>query len=179
MFCINLKVKFAYSLSVLCSTDVSCISANSLLEGRRRIVSAVFRASNARSGYPASEARLDDDGWCSGLLATDIFDPYIEVDFGIDLMLTAVTTQGVPSSITENDTFIGNRVTERYRIEVAKEDGYLRYITLSANISQPAVSIVWSLFGFIVSTTYTHRYSHWNRVGLVMPIDTQSHYLDQ
>ena len=99
-------------------------------------MSAVFRASNARSGYPASEARLDDDGWCSGLLATNIFDPYIEVDFGMDLILTAVTTQGVPSSITETN------IIERYRVEVAKEDGHLRYITLSANISQPAVSIV-------------------------------------
>ena len=141
-------------------------------------MSAVFRASNARSGYPASETRLDDDGWCSGLLATDIFDPYIEVDFGIDLILTAVTTQGVPSSATEFLTFIGNRVIEQYRVEVAEEDGHLRYITLSANNSQPAVSIVWSLFGFIVST-YMHRYSHWDRVGLVMPIDIQSHYLDQ
>ena len=93
-------------------------------------------------------------------------------------MLTAVTTQGVPSNITETNTFMGNRVIERYRIEVAKENGYLRYITLSASISQPAVSIVWSLFGFIVST-YMHRYSHWDRVGLVMPIDIQSHYLDQ
>ena len=180
VFCLNLEGKFAYSLSVVCSTDVSCMSANSLLEGRRRIVSTVFRDSNARSGYPASEARLNDDGWCSGLLATDIFDPYIEVDFGRDLILTSVITEGVPPNITASPTSIGDRLIERYRVEVAEKDGYLQYITLSANISQPAVSlycviIVW----FYYVCLYTHRSSHWDRVGLVMPIDTQSHYLDQ
>ena len=153
------------------------MSANSLLEGRRRIVSTVFRASNARSGYPASEARLNDDGWCSDLLATDIFDPYIEVDFGRDLILTLVTTQGVPPNAADTFLFIGNRHIERYRVEVAEEDGYLRYITLSANISQPAVSLLWC--HYIVLCQHTHRYSHWDGVGLVMPIDTHSHYLDQ
>ena len=161
---------------ILLSIDFSCVSPNSLLEGKRRIVSTVFRASNARSGYPASEARLNDDGWCSGLLATNIFDPYIEVDFGMDLILTSVITEGVPPSTADTFLFIGNRHIERYRVEVAKEDGYLRYITLSANISQPAVSLAYCVI--ILLYLHTHRYSHWGRVGLVI-IPVESHYLDQ
>ena len=117
-------------------TDTGCILPDSLLEGRRRIVSAIFRASNARSGNPASQARLDDNGWCSGVLATNIFDPYIEIDFGRNVLFTSVATQGVTSS--DETVFI-----ERYRIEVAGEDGPFQYITPSTNSSQlePAVSI--------------------------------------
>ena len=113
-------------------TDTGCISPDTLLEGRRRISSAVFRASNARIGNPASQARLDGDGWCSVQLAANIFDPYIEIDFGRDVLFNSVATQGVES------LFI-----ERYRVEVAGEDGRLQYITPSTNSSQlePAVSI--------------------------------------
>ena len=95
-------------------------------------MSAAFRASNARRDYPASQARRYDNGWCSGRLATNIFDPYIEVDFGRDVLFTAVTTEEV------NSSFI-----ERYRVQVAGEDGHLQYITPSINTSQPepAVSI--------------------------------------
>ena len=112
--------------------DTGCISPDSLLEGRRRIVGAIFRASSQTSGYPASEARLDDDGWCSGLLATNIFDPYIEVELNNDVLFSSVETAGVESVF----------YTERYRIEVAGEDGHLQYITPSTNSSQlePAVS---------------------------------------
>ena len=93
-------------------------------------MSATFRARNARSGNPASQAKLDDGGWCSGRLAANIFDPYIEVDFGRDVLFTSVATQGVES------LFI-----QRYRVEVAGEDGHLQYITPSNNSqSQPAVS---------------------------------------
>ena len=100
------------------------------------IVSAAFRASNARNGYPASQARLDDDGWCSGQLATNIFDPYIEIDFGRDVLFTAVTTEEADSSFIE-----------RYRVQLAGEDGHLQYITPSTNTSQPepavSISVMW------------------------------------
>ena len=101
------------------------------------IVSAEFRASNARSGNPASQARRDDDGWCSGRLATNIFDPYIEVDFGRDVLFTAVTTKEAI------DIFLNSSFIEQYRVQVAGEDGHLQYITPSINTSQPepAVSI--------------------------------------
>ena len=88
-----------------------------------------------------SQARLDDNGWCSGQLATNIFDPYIEVDFGMDVLFTSVATQGVPPNALEILMFdITSRFIERYRVEIAGEDGHLRYITPSANSSQPAVS---------------------------------------
>ena len=95
-------------------------------------MSAEFRASNARSGNSASQASRDDNGWCSGQLATDIFDPYIEVDFNMDVIFTSVTTEEADSSFIQ-----------RYRVQVAGEDGHLQYITPSINTSQPepAVSI--------------------------------------
>ena len=116
---------------LLCSTDTGCVSPDSLLEGSRRIMSAVFRASNARSGNPASQARLSNDGWCSGQLATNIFDPYVEIDFGRDVLLTSVIIEGVGSSFIE-----------RYRVQVAGEDGHHKFVTPSINSSQrePAVS---------------------------------------
>ena len=89
-------------------------------------MSAAFRASNARSGNPASQARHDDDGWCSGRLATNIFDPYIEVDFNMEVIFTSVTTEEADSSFIQ-----------RYRVQVAGEDGHLQYITPSTNASQP------------------------------------------
>ena len=93
-------------------------------------MSAVFRASNARSGNPASQARLRDDGWCSGQLATNIFDPYIEVDFGRDVLLTSVIIKGVESSFIE-----------RYRVQVAGEDGRHKFVTPSINSSQPEPAV--------------------------------------
>ena len=83
--------------------------------------------------------RLSDDGWCSGQLATDIFDPYIEVDFGRDLLFTSVATQGLEPNLIES-IFIPARFVERFRVEVASEDGDLQYVTPSLNSSQPAVS---------------------------------------
>ena len=96
---------------------------------------SVLRASNDISDYRASQARLSDNGWCSGQLATDIFDPYIEVDFGRDLILTSVTIEGLDFIVSE-DYFI-----ERYRIQVAEEDGSLQYIALSANNSKPEPAV--------------------------------------
>ena len=124
----------------LVCTDTGCISADSLLNGRRRIIGAVFRTSNSRSGNRASQARLGDDGWCSRQLATDIFDPYIEIDFGRGVLFSSITTQGVPPSTAEALLLLGNRFIERYRVEVAEEDGSYQYVTPSASIFQPAVS---------------------------------------
>ena len=123
---------------LLCSTDINCVSPDSLLEGRRRILSTVFRASNDILNHTASQARLSDDGWCSGQLATNIFDPYIEIDFGRDLILTSVTIEG----LNFNSILPGSYFIERYRIQVAGEDASLLYIALSANNSksEPAVS---------------------------------------
>ena len=98
-------------------------------------MSAVFNASNDISGNRASEARLSGDGWCSGELATNIFDPYIEVDFGRDVLFTSVAIEGLDLIF---DYFI-----ERYRIQVAREDSGLLYIAaLSTNNSklEPTVS---------------------------------------
>ena len=92
--------------------------------------------------------RLSDDGWCSAQLATDIFDPYIEVDFGRNLLFTSVATQAVESS----NIFVPARFVEQYRVEVASEDGDLQYLTLSLNSSQPAVSYIQlaNLFWFLL-----------------------------
>ena len=116
-------------------TVTGCISPDSLLGGRRRIVSARLRASNDVSGNRASQARLSDDGWCSGQLGTNIFTPYIEVDFSRNLIFTSVATQGLP-------VFIGtDRHIERYRVEVAGEDGDRQYIIPSTNSSQPQPAV--------------------------------------
>ena len=90
--------------------------------------------------------RLSDEGWCSDQLATDIFDPYIEVDFGRDLLFTSVATQGREPSPAEQMIFVPERYIQRYRIETAGEDSGLQYITLSNSENnseaqpQPAVS---------------------------------------
>ena len=104
-------------------------------------MSAEFRASNSRSGNRASQARLSDDGWCSRQLATDIFDPYIEIDFGGDVLISSIETQGVPPTLAERALFIGSRFIERYRVEAAVgENGNFQYITPSTMSFQPAVS---------------------------------------
>ena len=118
-----------------------CIAPTGLLDGRRRIESTVLRASNDISDNRASQARLSDDGWCSGQLATDIFDPYIEVDFGRDLLFTSITTQGFDPSFVESLIFVPERYIQQYRIEIAGEDSNLRYIIPSANNSQPQPAV--------------------------------------
>ena len=57
---------------------------------------------------------------------------YIEIDFGRDVLFTSVTFEGVGSSFIE-----------RYRVQVAGEDGRHKFVTSSINSSQPepAVSI--------------------------------------
>ena len=100
-------------------------------------MSAVFRASNDINNHSASQVRLSDDGWCSDHLATDIFDPYIEIDFGRDILFTSVTIEGI-------DFLSGDHFIKRFRIQIAAKKGAsLQYIALSANNSQlePAVSI--------------------------------------
>ena len=118
-----------------------CITPTGLLDGRRRIESAVLRASNDISGNRASQARLSDDGWCSGQLATDIFDPYIEVDFGRDLLFTSIATQGFDPSFVESLIFVPERYIQRYRIEIAGEDDDLQYVIPLANNSQPQPAV--------------------------------------
>ena len=89
-----------------------------------------LRVSNHITNYSASEARLSGNGWCSGQLGTNIFDPYIEVDFGRDVLLTSVTTEGL-------DFLLSDYYIERYRIQVAREDASLLSIALSINNSKP------------------------------------------
>ena len=104
-------------------------------------MSAVFRASNSRSGNRASQARLSDDGWCSRQLATDIFDPYIEIDFGRDVLISSIETQGVPQTIVRRALSMGGQFIERYRVQVATgENSNFQYIISSAMNFQPAVS---------------------------------------
>ena len=129
---------------------------------------SVFRASSQESGNPASQARLDDNGWCSGQLATNIFDPYIEIDFGNDVLFTSVTFEGVDSSFIE-----------RYRVQVAGEDGRHKFVTPTINSSQPEPAVSISQVECSYALCVAHRYSHWDRIGLVMTIDTRSRYLDQ
>ena len=124
-------------------TDTGCMSPDSLLEGRRRIVSAELRASNdvggTLVGYRASQARLSDDGWCSGL-GRDIFGPFIEVDFNSDVVFNLITTEGFLSFVSPA-VFGTTRYIERYRVEVAGEDGDLQYIIPSTNSSQPQPAV--------------------------------------
>ena len=113
---------------------------------------SVLRASNDIDGNRASQARLDDDGWCSGQLATDIFDPYIEIDFGRDVLFTSVTIEGLDfNSILPESYFI-----ERYRIQVAGEDASLLYIALSTNNYklEPAVSSY--MHAYYILILYSH-----------------------
>ena len=78
-------------------------------------------------------------------MATNIFDPYIEVDFGRDVLFSSVTTEGIPPrTIIVNDEpmTIPARFIERYRVQVAGEDGQLQYITsLAINSSQPTPTV--------------------------------------
>ena len=100
----------------------------------------MFRASSQESDNRASEARLNDDGWCSGQLATNIFDPYIEIDFGRDVLFTSVINEGVGSSFVR-----------RYRVQVAAEDGRHKFVTpASINGSQPEPAVSTGHAGCII-----------------------------
>ena len=125
---------------MLFSPDFSCIAPKPLLEGRRRFDGVSFRTRNSRSGYPATEARISDDGWCSGQQGENVFDdPFLEVDFGDqDVIFDSVATEGF--SITDiSEAIIGKTVfTERYQLEVTGQDGLFRLIATPSN-SSPAV----------------------------------------
>ena len=90
-----------------------------------------MRASNSRRGNPPSEGTLDGDGWCSGQLGGDIFDPYLEVDFGTNVLFTAIVTQGFGATLLQRGFFL-----ERYQVELAREDGHLWYLAAPTNSSQ-------------------------------------------
>jgi len=79
--------------------------------------------------------RYDDDGWCSAQLGGDIFNPYLEIEFGQDIIFHAVMTEGFSTGFL---TFV---FLERYQIEIAGEDEHFRYIASNATTNlQPAVS---------------------------------------
>jgi len=117
-----------------------CFSPTTLLEGKRRIEGVVLRASSEQSDYPASEVRRDDDGWCSDQLGGGIFNLYMEVKFGQDIIFHAVVTEGFSTGFF-SDVFL-----EQYQVEIAGKDEHFRYIAAPINITngstelQPAVS---------------------------------------
>ena len=121
-----------------------CYSPTTLLEGKRRIEGVVLTANSEQRDYPASEVRHDDDGWCSAQLGGNILNPYLEVEFGQDVMFHAVVTEGFSTG------FLSNVFLERYQIEIAgKPDDHFRYIAVPKNttVPQPAVSKNASLKG--------------------------------
>lgn len=114
------------------------------MEGRRQFDGAVLRASNSRTDYPVTEARINDDGWCSGQQGENIFDPYLEVNFGQDVIFDSIVTQGFSITNILEATLLKPVFTERYRIEVAGENKQFQHIAAptmanSTNLN-PAVS---------------------------------------
>ena len=110
-----------------------CYSPTTLLEGKRRIVGVVLRANSEQSNYLASEVRYDDDGWCSAELGGDIFYPYLEVEFGQDVLFHAVVTKGFSIE------FLSNVFLEQYQIEIAGKDEHFRYVAVSNNMTNSTV----------------------------------------
>ena len=108
------------------------MSPVTLLEGRRKIDGIVLTASNSIASHPPSEARLDDNGWCSGQLGADIHDPWLQVNFNASVLFTAIVTEGANGA---KGLFL-----ERYQVELAREDDHLLYLAKTSNSSQPAVS---------------------------------------
>jgi len=107
-------------------------------------VSATLRASNDIDGNRVSQARLNDDGWCSEQQGSDIFDPYIEIDFGRNVLFTTITTEGVTDlEIPLIGISLSSFFIEQYTVEVAGKEGGLQYVIPLTNNSQqaePAVS---------------------------------------
>lgn len=94
-----------------------------MLEGRRKVDGVTLRASNSMIFHSPSEALLDGKGWCSGQLGADIFDPYLEVNFGTSVLLTAIVTEGFGGTLVQKGYFL-----ERYRLTLAREDGHFWYL---------------------------------------------------
>ena len=128
-----------YPLSLL--DDVNCVSPVTLLQGRRNIDDATLKASNSMPYHRPSEARLNGKGWCSAQLGADIFDPYLEVNFGTSVLFTAIVTEGISGALPLDGLFL-----ERYQVELAREDGHLYYLakTNSTHPEEAAVSYHYS-----------------------------------
>ena len=73
--------------------------------------------------HSPSEALLSGEGWCSGQLGADIFDPYLEINFGTSVLFTAIVTEGFGGTLVQKGLFL-----ERYRVKLAREDGHLWYL---------------------------------------------------
>ena len=100
-----------------------------------------MRANSEQSNYPTSKVRYDDDGWCSAQLGGDIFDPYLEVEFGQDVLFHAVVTEGFSTELR----LLPSAYIEQYQVEIAGNDEHFRYVAVpknmtSSTMSQPAVS---------------------------------------
>jgi len=119
--------------------------------------------------------RHDDDGWCSAQLGGNILNPYLEVEFGQDVMFHAVVTEGFSSG------FLSNVFLERYQIEIAgKPDDHFRYIAVPKNttVPQPAVSKNTSLEGDVYIIVF-YSCILWSRKELLALSLTHSHCCTQ
>ena len=107
--------------------------------GRRSIPEPLLTASSQRDDgvfgtWLATEARLNDDGWCSDDQpeANNNF-PYLQVDFRTDVLFHSIQTEGFLA-------YLRSVFVEEYRVSVAGKDGQFHFINSSTNPSQPAVS---------------------------------------
>ena len=112
----------------LISLGASCASPVTLLEGRRKVDGVTLRASNSMIFHSPSEALLSGKGWCSGQLGADIFDPFLEVNFGASMLFTAIVTEGFGGTLLQKGFFL-----ERYQVKLAREDGHLWYLAKPTN----------------------------------------------
>ena len=92
--------------------------------------------------HSPSEALLDGNGWCSGQLGGDIFDPYLEVNFGTSVLFTAIVTEGFGGTPVQRGYFL-----ERYQLKLAREDGHFWYIAkpTDSNSSQLEEAVSYTL----------------------------------
>lgn len=145
---------FRLSYYLIC-LDNMCVTPVTLLEGRRRIDGAVLTASKSALLFPPSGAKLDGHGWCSAELGADIFDPYLEVDFGTDVLFAAIVTQGFANSKYESPGSFKGVFIERYQVELARNDGHLWYLARSTNSSQAQAAVSFVLHNCMHIASYT------------------------
>jgi len=106
-------------------------------------------------GNPPSEATLGGDGWCSDQLGGDIFDPYLEVDFGTNVLFTAIVTQGFDATLLQRELFL-----ERYQVELARKDGHLWYLAEIKNSSQMERAVSCYYFTCVFKVSHACLFMH-------------------
>lgn len=92
-----------------------------------RVSDQLFAASNSNDSEPPHFARQDSgSAWCTEDL--DVHDsPYLEVQFGVDVEIRAVSTAGWPRDITSFR--FSSEYIRSYQIQYARAGESLRYVT--------------------------------------------------